>query len=311
MPDKKYYWLKLKRDFFKRHDMQIIEAMPNGKDYLLFYLKMLLESIDHEGALRFSDTIPYNEQMLSTITNTNIDVVRAAMKVFSELKMIDVLDDQTIYMSEVKKMVGSETYWAERKRIQNARKKANEQRILLPSGKVQQIDEARYGGNGVKAFERSGGVCEMCGSQENLCIHHNNEYSNELDDLVVLCRKCHKNVEFGNYPINVQRVSNKSKQEKEIELEKDTEIEKERKRPRFSPPSLDEVSAYCTERRNKVDPQTFIDFYESKGWIVGKTKMKDWKASVRTWEKRDGGKGSQPKPHHNPFLDDLKERGVI
>ena len=45
---KKYYWLKLKRDFFKRHDMRIIEVMPNGKDYILFYLKMLLESIDHE-----------------------------------------------------------------------------------------------------------------------------------------------------------------------------------------------------------------------------------------------------------------------
>lgn len=56
--EKKYYWLKLKRDFFKRHDIRIIEKMQNGKDYVLFYLKMLLESIDHEGELRFSDAIP-------------------------------------------------------------------------------------------------------------------------------------------------------------------------------------------------------------------------------------------------------------
>ena len=77
---KKFYWLKLKRDFFKRHDIRIIEEMPNGKDYVLFYLKLLLESIDHEGSLRFSDTIPYNEQMLAVITNTNIDIVKAAMK---------------------------------------------------------------------------------------------------------------------------------------------------------------------------------------------------------------------------------------
>lgn len=116
MAEKKYYWLKLKRDFFKRHDIRIIEAMPNGKDYILFYLKLLLESIDHEGKLRFSDTIPYNEQMLSVITNTNIDVVRSAMEMFKELQMIDVFDDQTIYMAEVDKLIGSETKGAERVR---------------------------------------------------------------------------------------------------------------------------------------------------------------------------------------------------
>jgi predicted phage replisome organizer len=108
MAEKKYYWLKLKRDFFKRHDIRIIEEMPNGKEYLLFYLKLLVESIDHEGELRFSDTIPYNEQMLSVITNTNIDVVRSAMKLFVELKMIEVQDDATIYMAEAT-MFGSKT----------------------------------------------------------------------------------------------------------------------------------------------------------------------------------------------------------
>ena len=104
---KKFYWLKLKRDFFKRHDIRIVESMPNGKDYILFYLKLLLESIDHEGTLRFSDTIPYNEQMLSVVTNTNIDIVRSAMKLFIELNMMQVFDDQTIYMTEVDKLIGS------------------------------------------------------------------------------------------------------------------------------------------------------------------------------------------------------------
>ena len=98
---KNYYWLRLKKDFFKRHDIQIIESMPNGKDYILFYLKLLVESVDHEGNLRFNDTIPYNENMLATITNTNVDIVRSAMKVFTDLKMIEVLGDETIYMSEV------------------------------------------------------------------------------------------------------------------------------------------------------------------------------------------------------------------
>lgn len=58
---------------------------------------------------------------------------------------------------------------------------------------------------------------------------------------------------------------------------------------RFVKPTVEEVAAYCKERKNNVDPQRFIDFYESKGWKVGNQPMKDWKACVRTWEKREGG----------------------
>lgn len=67
---------------------------------------------------------------------------------------------------------------------------------------------------------------------------------------------------------------------------------------RFTPPSVDEVRAYCSERKNNIDPQTFIDFYESKGWFVGKNKMKDWKAAVRTWEKRNNTP-KQTQFHHS------------
>ncbi len=114
--NKKYYWLKLHKDFFKRHEIRIIEDMANGKDYILFYLKLLVESISHNGNLRFSDTIPYNEQMLSTITNTNVDIVRAAMQIFLQLNMIEMLDDETIYMVETENLIGSETAAAERMR---------------------------------------------------------------------------------------------------------------------------------------------------------------------------------------------------
>lgn len=128
--ESKYYWLKLKRDFFKRHDIRIIEEMPNGKDYVLFYLKMLLESIDHDGELRFNETIPYNEQMLSVITHTNIDLVRSAMKVFIQLNMIEVLDNETIFMTEVRKMTGSETTWAQKKRLYRGKESEDKDKTL-------------------------------------------------------------------------------------------------------------------------------------------------------------------------------------
>lgn len=58
-------------------------------------------------------------------------------------------------------------------------------------------------------------------------------------------------------------------------------------RTRFQKPSLEEVKAYCEERKNAVDPVRFLDYYEANGWRVGKNPMKDWKAAVRTWEKQD------------------------
>ena len=64
-----------------------------------------------------------------------------------------------------------------------------------------------------------------------------------------------------------------------------------KKSTRFTKPTVEEVRAYCRERNNDIDPETFIDFYESKGWMIGKQHMKDWKASVRTWERRDNADG--------------------
>jgi len=55
---------------------------------------------------------------------------------------------------------------------------------------------------------------------------------------------------------------------------------------RFTPPTVSEVKAYCVERKNSIDPQVFVDFYEANGWMRGKSKIKDWKACIRTWEQR-------------------------
>ena len=64
--------------------------------------------------------------------------------------------------------------------------------------------------------------------------------------------------------------------------------QQEGKAKRFTRPSVEEVRAYCSERGNAVNAESFVDFYESKGWKVGNSPMKDWRAAVRTWEKRDG-----------------------
>ena len=116
----KYYWLKLDRNFFKRHDIRILEDMPDGKEYVLFYLKLMTEAIDHEGELRFSETLPYTEAMLSSVTGTKIDVVRSALMLFTELGLVEIEEDQTLYLREVAKLLDGETYAAKRKREQKA-----------------------------------------------------------------------------------------------------------------------------------------------------------------------------------------------
>lgn len=66
-------------------------------------------------------------------------------------------------------------------------------------------------------------------------------------------------------------------------------------RGRFAPPTLEEVRAYCEERKNDIDPEAFIDHYTGNGWKVGKNPMKDWRAAVRQWERNDIRAGRKPK----------------
>lgn len=91
----------------------------------------------------------------------------------------------------------------------------------------------------------------------------------------------------------------KPKKGKEKEKEKEKEISPlnppRGKRERFTPPTVDEVTAYCLERQNGIDPEEFVSFYASKGWKVGSSPMRDWKAAVRTWEKKRA-KETSPEP---------------
>jgi len=133
---KRFYWLKLEKDFFKKHDIRIVESLPNGKDYILFYLKLLCESTSHEGYLRFSPTIPYSEEMLATITDTNIDIVRSAVKVFTELKMMTILDDGTLYFQQVEKMIGSATGQTIRKSESKDKKLLGGKSVVKPTTEI-------------------------------------------------------------------------------------------------------------------------------------------------------------------------------
>ena len=83
-----------------------------------------------------------------------------------------------------------------------------------------------------------------------------------------------------------QKNKNKNKTKEDILKENSLKGVKEKTAARFTPPTTEEVTKYCQSRKNDVDPQRFVDFYASKGWKIGSSPMKDWKAAVRTWEQR-------------------------
>lgn len=81
---------------------------------------------------------------------------------------------------------------------------------------------------------------------------------------------------------------------------KESKVNNNKSIVRFTPPSLNDVAGYCMERKNGIDAESFVAFYESKGWMIGKNRMKDWKAAVRTWERR-GKKEGSPQGKQNQF----------
>ena len=124
MAEHKKYWIKLEKDFLNSSQIKVIKNLPNGKDYIIFYLALMLESTSTEGHLRFSELVPYNEEMLASITDTNIDIVRSAMKVFASLGMIQMLENGTLFLPEVPKRIGKECDSAERVRLYRENHKA-------------------------------------------------------------------------------------------------------------------------------------------------------------------------------------------
>ncbi len=132
-----------------------------------------------------------------------------------------------------------------------------------------------------------------------------------LNRTIEKCIQYHKIQKYKN---GILRIANRDKyqlsprqQRRYIQEDDEPKQEEKPSKPsrRFIKPTVEEIKKYCQERKNNVDPQQFWDFYESKGWYVGKNKMKDWKAAVRTWEKR------HPAPPPKPTITFEKAKSML
>lgn len=237
--NKKYYYLKLKEDFFESDTMVLLESMKEGYLYSNILLKLYLRSLKDGGRLTLRGRIPYNPQMIASVTRHQLGTVEKALEIFQELDLIEILDNGTIYMLDVQNFVGQSSTEADRKREYRAR-----------------IDSEKTDGQ--------------------MSRHLSGQTPLEIRD---------KSIENRDKSIYIKDMCSETVVSEPPTPKKKTKI------TRFIPPTAEEVRRYCQENNYSVDAERFVDFYECKGWMVGKNKMKNWKAAVRTWV-RQNGKGA-------------------
>ena len=131
----KYYYMRLKEDFFDNNDaVKIMESMPDGYLYSNILLKLYLKSLKCNGRLMYNDRIPYNADVLATLTGHSVGVVEKALNIFENLGLIEVLNNGAIYMLDIQNFIGKSSTEADRKREYRA--KIEQEKMLLLSGQT-------------------------------------------------------------------------------------------------------------------------------------------------------------------------------
>lgn len=133
--NKKYYYLRLKENFFDSEEMKIIEGMPDGYLYSNILLKLYLRSLKTDGRLMLGGKIPYSPEMISSVTGHPVGIVKQAISIFKELGLIEILDNGAIYITDIQNFIGKGSTEADR--IREYRKKiADEGKALIDSPQV-------------------------------------------------------------------------------------------------------------------------------------------------------------------------------
>ena len=122
--NRKYYYLKLKENYFDDDSIVLLESMQDGVLYSNILLKLYLKSLKHGGKLQLDENIPYTAQMIATITRQQIGTVERALQIFLKLGLVEVLDSGTFYMSNIELLIGQSSTEAERKRAARLQNKA-------------------------------------------------------------------------------------------------------------------------------------------------------------------------------------------
>lgn len=274
---KRYYWLRLHDDFFTSARVKKLRKMAGGDTYLIIYLKMQLKAMKTEGILRWTGLEDNFADELALDLDEEPDNVKVCLAYLLSCGLAETDDQINFFFPYAVANTGSETASTQRVRDFRARQKAlpsetattpksnaERQRAFRAKQSCEQqqhipyiedyANRNRYGGNYYIVCQREKFKCAICGSTENLCVHHIDGFNeqkpenNAENKMVLLCRDCHSKVHAGaqipqtvldaiGYDSNVtcntdvtqvKRIGNVEKDTREIVIDRDRDIETEK-----------------------------------------------------------------------------------
>lgn len=137
--NKKYYYLRLKDNFFDSDELKILESMKDGYLYSNILLKLYLRSLKNDGKLVVNDRIPYNAEMLASVTGHQVGTIKQALSIFKELGLIEILENGAIYMLDIQNFIGKGSTEADRRRVYD--RKITQEKELLKVESVRNLRE--------------------------------------------------------------------------------------------------------------------------------------------------------------------------
>ena len=302
---KRYFWLKLHKDFFKRKEIKRLRKIAGGDTYTIIYLEMMLRSIMDDGKLFFDGLEDDFASELALDLDEDEENVKITIQYLLKTGLLEIRSDEEYYLPGTKDSTGCETAAASRMRRCRAKKDKLERNNVTPMlqngyGEIEkelEIKKELYKEKDIDIDTLS--LCE----QKSL-IH--DVWENAFDLITANVKKSLDNLvdEYGAI-ITKQAILDAKKQGKshikyvegvlKNKMLEENITASNPKRKRFVKPTLSEIEQYCIERKNNVNAEQFFDYYESNGWKVGKNSMKDWKAAVRTWEHSEYRKSNSKK----------------
>ena len=288
MQNKRYYWLKLKNDFFEGDEINWLEEQENGAVYILFYLKLCLWSLRSDGVLMRrvgKMEIPYDTKKLAEITGTPLPAAETAMALLTSAGLVEVQENGALFMPQREDMTGSET---ERAAIMR--------KYRTP--KTEKENHSEDSDREIEVQSSNHNVITMLPETDHI-VDTEIEKELELESETEPEKESDADTESLLYP------------ERDGAPETRTTTAAQAGKGNFSGKRLDkaaqwvkpepeEIAAYCAERQNGIDPEQFYDYYEANGWRMGQNPMRSWKAAVRTWERKKAGSSGENTPEPAP-----------
>lgn len=225
---KRFYWMKLKENFMTSDTVDFLMSQPNGAEYVVLYQMLCLQTLNTDGVLGRTIgevMIPYDAAKIQRDCKYfSIDTVTLALGYYKKLGLVFELDNGFLKIANYENIIGSESggRGGSNEGLPSAQAKSNAERQRAFRAKItcgqhqhvpsidQHMNNKRYGGNYYIVMRRDNFKCTMCGSIENLCVHHIDGYNetkpenNAENKMLVLCRECHSQVHAGRQiPSNI------------------------------------------------------------------------------------------------------------